>query len=86
MAPELPRDGDQLRLDLFADVPWDGRSPRALARGGSALYLRPEPPLPRGPFHDPEQLEFWPVDGHTERGQPSFRSAAPTLFKRLLKP
>ncbi len=55
------RDGDQLRLDLFHDVPWDGRSPRGLTRVGLGLYLRPEPPS-HEVYFDPEQLEIWPVD------------------------
>jgi len=64
-----PRDGDQLRLALFTDEPWDGQSPRALTRVGLGFILKAEAAPPRGPFHDPEQLELWPVDKpHRERG------------------
>ncbi len=65
------RDGDQFTLDLFREVPWEGRSPRALTRGNKLLYLRQEPPKPRGEVLLCEQLELWPVEGHTEREAPS---------------
>jgi len=79
---ELLRDGDQLRLDLFAGEPWDGQSPGALTRGRSALFLRQGPPeamrLPR----DPEQLDLWLVHRPSrERGVLSEVSqGAPSLF------
>ena len=56
----LPRVGDQLELDLFTGVPWSGRSPRALTKARSGLFLRREP---GGHEVDPDplQLSFWPV-------------------------
>ncbi len=55
------RDCDQLELDLFAGVPWRGRSPRALTRAFYSLSLQPEL-LGHEVFFDPEQLELWPAD------------------------
>ncbi len=60
-ASDLPRDGDQLRLDLFAGVPWDGQSPRALTRGFIPLFLRQKPPS-HEVFLIHEQFELWPID------------------------
>ncbi len=55
-----PRDGDQLLLDLFKGVPWDGRSPRGLTRVQIGLFFRPEP-QGHEVEPDPAQLQMWPV-------------------------
>ncbi len=55
-----PSDGEQLRLDLFAGKPWDGRDPRGLTRIQIELSLRREPGG-REVEVDPLQLEMWPV-------------------------
>ncbi len=76
-ASDLLRDGDQLRLDLFRSVPWDGLSPRGLTRGSLGLFSRQKPPR-HEVFFDPEQLELWPVEGHTEvRAAPGSPGAVP---------
>ena len=75
----IPRDGDQLELDLFPGVPWNGRSPRALTRCRNGLYLRPEPPG-HEVFFDPEQLELWQADRpHRKRGPRRRAAGAPLL-------
>jgi len=56
------RDCVQLEFDLFAGVPWQGRSPRALTRAFFPLFLRQKPPS-HEVFFDPEQLELWPIEG-----------------------
>ena len=56
------RDGEQFELDLFPGVPWGGRSARALTRGGSGLYSRPEPPG-HEVCSDPMQLSLWQAPG-----------------------
>ncbi len=79
----LPRDGDQLRLDLFADVPWDGQSPRALTRRFIPLFLRQKPSGSTRFYADPEQLELWPNEGPTPKEKPSelvFARGAPSLL------
>ncbi len=68
----LPPDGDQLRLDLFKGVPWDGRRPRGLTRVQIELSLRQEPPR-HEVYMDPAQLEVWPGSV-----RPSRRKKAPT--------
>ncbi len=75
---EYLRDGDQFRLQLFPGVPWDGQSPRALTRGGLALFLRPEPPS-HEVFFDPEQLELWPVERPPMNKGPFVYEGAPLL-------
>ncbi len=60
MREDHPRVSDQLRLELFKGVPWDGKSPRVLTKGGKALFLRQKPPS-HEVFVDPEQLELWPI-------------------------
>ncbi len=57
-SPSPPRDGEQLRLDLFAGEPWDGRTPRGLTRVQILLFSRQEPPS-HGVYLDPAQLDFW---------------------------
>ncbi len=69
-----PRDGDQLRLDLFVDEPWDGQCPRGLTRGFIPLFLRQKPPS-HEVFFDPEQLELWPIEEPHRKKSP--RRAAP---------
>ena len=76
----LLRDGDQLLLELdWGREPWQGRSPRLLTKAGLALFSRQKPPC-HEVFFDPEQLEFWPVDGATLReGPPPIRVGAPLV-------
>ncbi len=61
MSGEHLRDGDQLELDLFHGIPWDGRQPRALTRGHNLVFLRPEPHR-HEVFFAEDQLELWPVE------------------------
>jgi len=56
----LPRDGDQLRLDLFAGEPWDGRSPRVLTRGHLGIIFKARAAKSTGATDFCEQLELWP--------------------------
>jgi len=72
----------QLELGLWKDLPWAGKSPRALTRGYSFLFLRPEPPR-HEVFFDPEQLELWPIDLATKREEPPGFSRGASL---LLEP
>ncbi len=75
-------DSEQLNLDLFPGEPWNGRSPRALTRVGSGLFLRPEPPKATRCMVDPGQLEMWPSQGpHRKRSVGRVVSAgAPSLL------
>jgi len=89
MSGEHLRDGDQLRLDLFPEVPWDGRSPRGLTRSKKGLYLKPELPRPRGDGgSSDDQLELWPIDGpHGERAPPtSFTVGGAPLLVDVRRP
>ena len=62
MAPGAPSvHSDQLNLELFPGVPWDGHSPRALTRVAQILILRRAPPL-HEVFFNADQLEFWPLE------------------------
>ncbi len=75
------RDGDQLELDLFPEVPWNGYSPRDLTRSRKVLSLRQGPPPPRGDAGaDPRQLELWPIEGHMERRAAPRSGAAPLVL------
>ncbi len=75
-----PCDGDQLRLDLFAGVPWDGVSPRGLTRAKIVLSSRQEP-LGHEVEPDPAQLEMWPVSVRPPRGKRLRQAAgAPSLL------
>ena len=70
-----------LQLDLFEDVeslPWNGRSPRSLTRGSSALFLRREPQKDERFFVDPEQYDLW-ATGKKARRESSRR--APLLIE-----
>ena len=81
----VPRDGDQLRLDLFQGEPWDGRSPRYLTRARNALFLRQKPPPHEVRTTDPLQYDLWPAErGEMKRNAPSghVRDGAPLLFAR----
>jgi len=53
------------QLDLWQrgldDLPWGGRSPRALTKGRLALFLRREPLKDERFFVDPDQLELFPA-------------------------
>ena len=55
-------DSDQYELDLFPELPWNGRSPRGLTKAVSVLFLRPEPPGHEVEA-DPMQLDFF----HSQR-------------------
>ncbi len=77
-----PRDGDQLRLDLFRGVPWDGQSPRVLTRGFIPLFLRQKPPS-HEVFFNPEQLELWPIEAPPREKSPRGSTPGASL---LLKP
>ncbi len=82
-AKDLPRDGDQLRLDLFKDVPWDGVSPRVFTRGFEALFLRPEPPH-HEVYQDPMQLQIWSAEQpHREKSPHGLSVGAPSLLPFL---
>ncbi len=83
MIPFL-RDGDQLSLDLFPGVPWDGCSPRALTQARTALFLRPEPP--RHEVHmDSRQYEMWPVSVRPPRGKRPPQTAGASLLLGTLR-
>ncbi len=83
LARVQPRDGDQLRLDLFREVPWDGRSPRGLTRVQIGLFFKRE--LPEAVrFHaDPAQYDLWPVERRVQRKEPRAASPGASL---LLEP
>jgi len=79
-------DGDQLNLQLFPELPWDGHSPGALTRARKVLYSRQKPPGATRLCHDPEQLELWPIDQATLREGPGrFSAGAPLLLEHLLR-
>jgi len=84
MRESPPRDGDQLRLALFVDVAWDGRSPRVLTKGFIPLFLRRKPP-PHEVFFDEDQLELWPIERPHRKKSPDrvVSVGAPSLFDRL---
>ena len=74
-------DGDQLELNLFPQLPWGGRSPRALTRIHKVLSLKPEA-QGREVEMDPRQLDLfrlaeWPVQRKTRRRY----GGAPTLLR-----
>ncbi len=76
------RDGDQLLLELFKGVPWDGRSPRALTRVGLGVILKARAPEPRGVASEAElerlgQLQLWPY----EKKSPFVYEGAPLLLE-----
>jgi len=76
-----PCDGDQLRLDLFRGVPWDGQSLRGLTKVSNVLYLRREPPG-HEVEPDPLQLELWPVAGRARyKKATAQRAGAPLLVE-----
>ncbi len=79
-------DSDQLSLGLFADVPWEGHSPRALTSARKALYLRPEP-QGHEVFVDPEQYDLWPSECPHRESAPRKYLGAPLLipFSRRLE-
>jgi len=56
----LTSDGDQLELDLFRGVPWNGHSPRGLTRGHLAVILKARAEGSVSVFVDREQLLLWP--------------------------
>ena len=62
---------EQLVLDLFADEPWGGQSPRSLTRGYKPLFLRSEPHRHEVmDERDPNQYDLWGRMVHTERKLP----------------
>ncbi len=67
LAEKALEDAGQLRLPLaWSKEPWDGISPRALTRGFSVLYSRPEPPRHEVNVRS-DQLEMWPESvSHTD--------------------
>ncbi len=74
------RVGDQLDLRLdWGPEPWNGFAPRALTRGFSALFLRPEPPG-HEVFFDPEQLELFPKEGRQAERLPAVSPGAPLIL------
>ncbi len=58
----FPSVGDQLSFVgvLFAGVPWEGRSPRALTRGALGLIFKPQGVKSVSDFVDPEQYDLFP--------------------------
>ncbi len=71
---------EQLLLELWPGEPWQGVSPRALTRSRMGLFLRRKPPR-HEVFFDADQLELWPVEGHTKRdAPPSPSGGAPLLI------
>ncbi len=76
-----PRDGDQLRIDLFHGVPWDGQSPRALTGEGSGVIFTARADHPRevmrGRFG---QLELWPLEVPHREKSPRRTPGAPLLL------
>ena len=70
---------EQLELELFRGLPWDGRSPRVLTKGFIPLFLR-QKPSPHEVFFNADQLELWPIDRpHREKTPPSPYGGAPLL-------
>ena len=67
--------GEQLELDLFPGVPWDGRSPRGLTRGRSGIIFEPGGGGRELNSIDPRQYEMWP--SHPRARQKSHRRSAP---------
>ncbi len=75
-------DGDQLRLDLFSDSPWDGRSPRVLTRGHLAVIFKAKAGESTSAFLDPRQVDMWPSrPAHREKSRRSEAPAAPLLLE-----
>ena len=74
-------EGDQLSLALrWEHEPWLGVSPRALTKAWGWLVSRRELAKAREVFVDPEQLEFWPVDGPVRRKGPRGSSPGASLL------
>ncbi len=84
-AQVLLRDGDQLRLDLFAAEPWDGQSPRVLTRTFGRLFLRQKPPSHEVFFVDPDQYDLWRPIGHPEEKAPPSSSGGALSLLPLKK-
>ncbi len=79
MSRATPRVGEQFELDLFPGVPWNGRAPRGLTRGRSALFLRQEPPG-HGVSLDSAQLSLWLEPGRLLGKEGSRRGAGASLL------
>ncbi len=79
----IPRDGDQLRFDLFRKEPWDGRAPRVLTRGFKSLFSRHKPPS-REVCMDLLQLDLFDVEVKPpEVNELSKRLSSPSLLPLL---
>ncbi len=76
---EGPRDGDQLELDLFPEIPWGGRRPRDLTRGGCILIFKARA-AGHEVYRDPLQMEIWPSEWATNSKGLWKYSGAPLLF------
>ncbi len=75
---ELDLEGaGQLRLALFLDEPWDGRSPRALTRGYVGLIFKAQADKSVSGLVDPRQIEIWPTK---KNGPPHVWGGSPSLL------
>ncbi len=72
----FPLNSEQLELDLFPGIPWNGRSPRGLTRPHYSVFLRPEPPRHEVKMHDPAQIVLSLAEAATLKKKPLQRLAA----------
>jgi len=76
-----PSDGDQFELGLFAEEPWEGRSPRVLTRGHLGLIFKPQGGEALADRIDPCQVEMFPrLERRRERTRRNVAPCAPTLL------
>ena len=66
----------QHQLDEAADLPWGGRSPRALTRVQLSVFLRREPQKDDRFFVDLDQLDLF----HAAKKRPPRYEGAPSLL------
>ncbi len=78
------RDGDQLELDLFPGVPWNGHSPRGLTKGRMVLYSKRERQGHEVDV-DPMQLSLWAVSVRPPRDKRPRQAAGAPLLLPLKK-